>query len=98
MEEVGDFFKVVLRLQEQPGNVPVNVPINGPVNVPVNERQKWFLEQLERGINCKAADLAAHWRITEKTAKRDIADLKKKHLVIFAGAPKTGLYRILKEK
>jgi len=27
-----------------------------------------------------------------KTAKRDIADLKKKRLIIFAGAPKTGEY------
>lgn len=63
-----------------------------PVNVPVNERQEWFLEQLRSGKSCKASVLAAQWQVTEKTAKRDIADLKKKRLIIFAGAPKTGEY------
>ena len=50
------------------------------------------MEQLHSGKNCKASDLAAQWQVTEKTAKRDIADLKKKGLVRFAGAPKTGKY------
>jgi len=47
------------------------------VNVPVNDRQKWFLEQLALGKNCRASDLATHCSVTEKTAKRDIATLKK---------------------
>ena len=46
-----------------------NVP-----NVPVNERQRWFLNQLEAGENVGGADLARHWDVAEKTAKRDIAD------------------------
>lgn len=69
-----------------------------PVNVPVNERQEWFLEQLRSGKSCKASDLAAQWQVTEKTAKRDIADLKKKHLIIFAGAPKTGEYLLARKR
>jgi len=55
-----------------------------PVNVPVNDRQHWFLEQLAAGKHSRASDLAAYWSISEKTAKRDIADLKKK-----------GFYRII---
>ena len=56
----------------------IDVPVNVPVNVPVSERQAWFMAQLRKGRNCKAADLAAQWRIMDKTGKRDIADLKKK--------------------
>ena len=47
---------------------------NVPVNVPVNVRQQWFLNQLEAGEHVKGADLARHWGVAEKTAKRDIAD------------------------
>jgi predicted HTH transcriptional regulator len=39
--------------------------------------------------------MAAYWSISEKTAKRDIADLKRKSLVEFVGAPKNGFYRIV---
>jgi len=90
VSEVGDFLKVELRAQNQPADVPVSVP--------VSERQKWFLEQLQAGVNCKASDLAEKWKVTEKTAKRDIADLKKKNLIKFTGPPKTGRYLIQSEK
>jgi len=55
------------------------------------------MEQLHSGKNCRASDLAAQWRVTEKTAKRDIADLKKKGLVRFVGPAKTGRYYFLDE-
>lgn len=67
---------------------------NVHVNVPINERQQWFLEQLSTGNKSRAGSLAAHWNVTEKTAKRDIADLKKKGMIEFVGAPKKGFYRI----
>jgi hypothetical protein len=51
---------------------------NVPVNVPVNERQQWFLNQLRQGIRRGPADIAAKWDVVVKTAKRDIADLRKK--------------------
>ncbi len=41
-----------------------------------------------------ALDLAAQWNISQKTAKRDIADLKRKGLIKFLGAPKNGHYRL----
>jgi DeoR/GlpR family transcriptional regulator of sugar metabolism len=72
----------------------VNVPANVPVNVPVNERQRWFLEQLTAGKQVRTADIAARWKVTEKSAKRDIADLKTRGLIEFVGAAKKGFYRV----
>jgi ATP-dependent DNA helicase RecG len=98
ISEIGDFLKVELRLQGQPGDVPINDLINVPVNVPVNERQQWFLEQLRSGKNCKASDLVTRWKIAAKTAKRDIADLKQKNLISFTGPLKTGRYLLIEDK
>jgi len=33
-----------------------------------------------------------YWKIAQKTAKRDIADLKKRGLIEYSGAPKNGFY------
>jgi len=66
-----------------------------PVNVPVNDRQEWFLEQLAAVRQARAADLAAHWGVSEKTAKRDIAYLKRRGLIEFVGSPKKGFYRLM---
>ena len=78
-------------------DVPGNVPGNVPVSVPANTRQEWLLEQLARGQRTKAADVATKFDVTEKTAKRDIADLRERGLIEFVGARKTGHYR-LKER
>jgi len=64
------------------------------INVPANERQLWFLEQLSAGKQVRAADIAAHWMVTEKSAKRDIADLKVRGAIEFVGVPKKGFYRV----
>ena len=74
-----------------------DVPVNVPVSVPVSDRQRWFLEQLVASKQIRASDLATYWSISEKTAKRDIADLKRKGIVEFIGAPKNGFYRIVGE-
>ena len=66
-------------------------------DVPANDRQQWFMKQLVEGKQNRASDMAAYWSISEKTAKRDIDDLKKKGLVEFISAPKNGFYRIVRE-
>ncbi|WP_299983929.1 HTH domain-containing protein [Desulfobacula sp.] len=43
----------------------------------MNLWQRWFIEQLSAGKQIRASDLAAYFPISEKTAKRDIADLKR---------------------
>lgn len=102
-EEIGPVLRVIFASHPQTTNlsvnqakedVPVNVPANVPVNVPVNERQQWFLDQLRQGIQYGPADIAAKWDVVLKTAKRDIADLRKKDLIIFVGPPKTGVYKL----
>lgn len=83
-------------------DVPVNVPVNVPVDVPVNEsfnkRQRWLLEQISQGRRLKPGDIAIQFGVTEKTAKRDFADLKARGLIEFVGAPKTGTYRLIKQE
>ena len=87
----GHILSTPAELEDSRGDVPIKVPIN----VPANDRQQWFLEQLAAGKQSRASDLAAYWSISEKTAKRDIADLKKKGVIEFVGAPKKGFYRII---
>ena len=75
-------------------NQTLDVPVFDPVNVPVNDRQKWFLKQIGKNIKVSSSDIAKHWDVSQKTAKRDIADLKQKGLIEFLGAPKNGNYRL----
>ncbi len=98
-EPVWREFSVALRVLFYPHPEVVehsaaHVPENVPVNVPENDRQEWFLEQLAAGRQARAAELAAHWEVSEKTAKRDIAYLKKRGLIEFVGSPKKGFYRL----
>ena len=76
------------------GDTSANVPVNVPINVPVNDRQRWFLVQLSQGMSVKAKEVAVHFGVTEKTARRDIADLKAGNVIEFLGSPKKGFYRI----
>lgn len=71
-----------------------NEPVTEPVNEPVNERQQWFLAQLANGKRFNVHNILTHWKISESSAKRDIADLKKLGLIEFTGASKTGYYRL----
>ena len=95
-QELGSAFRVTFYPHPEIKLVPEDkdVPTNVPVDVPVNERLQWFLNQLGTGRKVKAADIAVHWRVAEKTAKRDIAALKKHGIIEFVGPPKTGFYRI----
>lgn len=94
-KEIGSVIRVVFAPHPQTKGFHPLVPgENVPVNVPVNERQQWFLNQLNDGIQCKPADITERWNVVEKTAKRDISDLRKKGLVVFVGSPKIGTYKL----
>ena len=75
-----------------------NVPVDVPVNVPVNQRQQWFMNQVQKNVKVSAKDIAEHWKVSEKTAKRDITDLKEKSVIAFSGAAKNGYYYLLPHK
>ncbi len=73
-------------------NVPINVPIKS-----LNERQRWFLILLRRRGKASAEDIAFHFGVAIKTARRDIDGLKEVGKVSFTGAKKTGRYKIIDE-
>ena len=77
-EELGSAFRVIFHPHPA-------VLEHSRADVPVNDRQRWFLEQLAAGKQSRASDLAVHGRISEKTAKRDIFDLKRTGLIEFVG-------------
>ena len=84
--------------QNVPDRVPVkrrNVP-NVPDDVPdLNVRQQWVMTQIEKGTEVRASMVVEQFGCSQKTAKRDLADLRDKHLLRFVGAPRTGHYRLV---
>lgn len=67
-----------------------NVPIKS-----LNERQRWFLILLRRKNEAGAEDIAGHFSVALKTARRDIEGLKEAKKIRFVGARKTGSYEII---
>ncbi|MDQ6973066.1 MAG: ATP-binding protein, partial [Mariprofundaceae bacterium] len=66
-QEMGMCTRVIFRPHPE-------VRADDPVNVlGLNERQQWFYQQLAAGRDVKAEDIEDQWKISEKTAKRDIA-------------------------
>src|SRR6185312_13215469 len=87
--ELGAVMRVVFRPH------PEVVAANSPTDVPVNVRQRWFLEALATGQRPKPSDLAERFGVTIKTAKRDVAMLRDRSVVVFVGATKNGYYALL---
>lgn len=85
-------------LGDVPENVSINVLTTVPINETVSERQHWFLTQIGEGQTPGASDLARQFQVAEKTARRDIADLKDRGLIDFIGARKTGHYRLARSR
>lgn len=86
---------------DDPKNVRVNDPINDrnrasagpPAEDGLNPRQRWYLEALAAGKDVRADDLRRRWRVSQKTARRDVAALKGRGIIEFVGPPRTGRYR-----
>ena len=74
-------------------NVPNDVP-NRIDTSSCNIRQLWFINTLLEGEKVFAPDIAAHWRVTAKTAKRDITGLKSAGLIVYRGTRRSGFYEI----
>lgn len=82
-----------------PNGAP-NDPDHGPERDPdwfnrypgLNHRQMWFLRQLNSGRSMRAVDLRHQHNVSEKTAKRDIAELRKKKMIKYVGSRRKGQY------
>ncbi|MBA4780879.1 MAG: hypothetical protein IPF48_14060 [Sphingomonadales bacterium] len=83
-----------------PNSDTINDPESGPVNDPItsglNERQRWILDRVARGLSTRARDVAAHWRVSIKSARRDLAGLCACNLLHFVGARKNGRYHLVR--
>lgn len=62
----------------------------------LNERQRWYLDALAAGKEVRADDLRRRWDVSEKTARRDVAALKKRGMIEFVGSFRRGRYRLLR--
>ena len=81
------------RRQNDRINDPKTDPINDPITDALNERQRWFLGRVAADHRCRAADICGHWKVSAKTARRDIAALSAMGLIRFTGARRNGRYR-----
>lgn len=83
-----------------PNSDPTSDPESGPGNDPItghlNERQRWILDRVARGLSPRARDVAAHWRVSIKSARRDLAGLCACNLLHFVGARKNGRYHLVR--
>lgn len=70
----------------------IDVTINRSEPPLLNPRQEWFLERVAQDEKCTAEDIARHWEVTLRTAKRDIGLLRDGGRVIFSGSRRRGRY------
>jgi hypothetical protein len=81
-------------------NAHKEVVADGTINVTINSlnaRQTWFLSELRQAPRTDAVSIADKWDINIRTARRDIAGLQNRKLVIYRGAKRNGHY-ILREQ
>jgi hypothetical protein len=75
-----------------PDHVGINVRLPNKVAGILNHRQLWFIAQLQLGISVRGRDLRKVWRLTTRTAERDLARLVAINAIVFQGARKNGCY------
>ncbi|MEA3263219.1 MAG: hypothetical protein U9R07_07015 [Pseudomonadota bacterium] len=84
--------------KHRPNSDPINdlgnVPGNDPISLGLNERQRWVLDRVGKGHPVKAREIAAHWQVSIKSARRDLAGLCGCGLLRFVGARKNGRYQL----
>ena len=80
-------------------DVPDSVPDDDPdalaQQVRLNARESWFLARLKAGSDVRPRDIAEVFKVSLKTAKRDIAKLKEVGLVRYEGSARGGRYRVV---
>lgn len=79
--------------KNDPEDDPDRDPINDPEKMEINERQHWFLMRVAEGGRCGATDIMAMWKVSLKTARRDIRGLQQANLLEYVGSRRKGRYR-----
>ena len=88
-EQIGD--KSAINVPEMSPNVPEMSP-----NVPLTERKKEIMNILQKNPAETAKNIAAVLKVTEKTIKRDIAELKAEKLLVREGGKNGGYWKVIK--
>lgn len=78
-----------------PNNVPYRVPVHDPKPVELNKRQRWFLARIDAGSRSGAREIMAVWKVSLKTARRDIRGLQQGKILEYVGSRRKGRYRHL---
>ena len=60
-----------------------------------NSRQLWFMLRLQEGATATAESLASCWRVSVRTAERDITQLRQLGLVAYQGSKRAGHYSLI---
>ena len=78
-------------------NDPINDPIYDPINDPINltERQKMILRMFSEEKNLSRERLCEKTGLSDATAKREIAFLKKTGYLERVGSFKSGYWKVL---
>ena len=84
--------------KNDPEDDPDRDPINDPETVELNERQHWFLSRVVEGGRCGASEIMAMWKVSLKTARRDIHGLQQAKLLVYVGSRRKGRYRRVQER
>ena len=79
--------------QNDPEDDPDPGPINDPEPAELNERQQWFLARVAEGGRYGATEIMAVWKVSLKTARRDISSLQRANLLVYVGSRRKGRYR-----
>lgn len=85
--------KLTLHIQNEPTNEPVNDPVNDPINL--TERQKMILRMFSEEKNLSRERLCEKTGLSDATAKREIAFLKKTGYLERVGSFKSGYWNVL---
>lgn len=60
----------------------------------LNDRQTWFMVQLHCRAILRIGDVMDQFGCSKTTAKRDLTDLRRRDLILFHGAPRTGSWQL----
>ncbi|UWF58492.1 Fic family protein [Brucella sp. 2716] len=84
--------------KSDPKDDPDHGPINDPETVELNERQHWFLSRVAEGGRCGATEIMLMWKVSLKTARRDIHGLQQAKLLVYVGSRRKGRYRCVQRR
>jgi len=73
--------------------VPADVPADVPGDIHLNERQAWITEQVNLGNDVRRGMVEDKFKVSAKTAKRDLSELVKRGEIEYVRTPAPGHYR-----